>query len=61
MKCRKLKIGEHIIPQVVNKPMKIYPEITLKGKWLHEAGFDPSGYVTIAVKLGKLIIEKANS
>lgn len=61
MKARKLKIQPFTIPGLSFRRMKIYPQLIIRGKWFHDAGFHPDSTVHILVEHGRLIIEPSKT
>lgn len=58
---RKLKVNE----KWVERRLDVYrtrqvpiASISLQGKWLEEAGFEPVAYVEVVVENGRLVIER---
>lgn len=55
---RSFKIQPVIIPGRLYRDRKIYSVLTLRGKWLHDAGFLPYQQVNVTIEPDRIIIEK---
>jgi len=61
MQMRKLTIEKLVNPSFSYKPIKIFSQIRLKGKWLTEMGFIPGEKVNVMIEKNRLIIERSQS
>mgnify|MGYP001023279492 CR=1 FL=1 len=59
MHNRSLKLQPFIIPSKSFQPMKIFPQLTIRGKWLEQAGFLSDMQVNVIVEPERLVIVPA--
>ncbi len=61
MKEHSFKIQSFTIPQTSIHKRKIYSQILIKGKWLHDAGYLPGDHVHLIIEENRLVIERSAS
>lgn len=59
MQHRSLKLQPFIIPSRSFHPTKVFPQLTIRGKWLEQAGFMSDMHVNVIVEPERLVIVPA--